>query len=140
MPLRLTIKTGSPTPIYRQIVDQICFAAATGAVLPGDAVPSVRGLAEQLVINPNTVAKAYTELRREGLIESQPGRGMFLADRRNVLTKAERLRRIRPLLNALARQAVISGLDADELRRLLDGEMKVVGQRPASGDRPCPTR
>lgn len=134
MPLNLTIKTGSPTPIYRQIVDQIYLAAATGAVQPGDEVPSVRGLAEQLVINPNTVAKAYAELRREGVIESQPGRGMFLADRRDVLTKAERLRRIQPLINALAEQAVMLGLDADKLRKLLDNELKKVGKRPASGD------
>ena len=66
MPLNLTIKTGSPTPIYRQIVDQVSLASATGAIRPGEAVPSVRALAEQLVINPNTVAKAYTELRQQG--------------------------------------------------------------------------
>jgi GntR family transcriptional regulator len=134
MPLNLTIKTGSPTPIYRQIVDQLYLAAATGTILPGDAVPSVRGLAEQLVINPNTVAKAYNELRREGVIESQPGRGMFLADRRDVLTKAERMRRIQPLLSALAEQAVMLGLDDDKLQKLLGDEMKKVGRRPASGD------
>lgn len=134
MPLRLTIKTGSPTPIYRQIVDQICFAAATGAILPGDAVPSVRRLAEQLVINPNTVAKAYTELRREGLIESQPGRGMFLANRRDILTKAERSRRIRPLLTALAQQAVMLGFSPDDLHKMFDGELKKLGKRPGSGD------
>ena len=136
MPLNLTIKTGSPTPIYRQITDQVCLAAATGAILPGEAVPSVRGLAEQLVINPNTVAKAYNELRREGVIESQPGRGMFLAERRDVLTKAERLRRVQPLVNALAEQAVMLGIDADELRKRLDKELKQVNKRPASGDKP----
>lgn len=134
MPLNLTIKTGSPTPIYRQIVEQISFAAATGEIRPGDAVPSVRGLAEQLVINPNTVARAYTELRREGLIESQPGRGMFLSDRRDILTKAERVRRIRPLLTTLAQQAVMLRFDPDELHKMIDREIKKVGQRPNRGD------
>ena len=126
MPLNLTIKTGSPTPIYRQIVDRVRLASATGAIRPGDAVPSVRALAEQLVINPNTVAKAYTELRREGVIESQPGRGMFLADKRDVLTKHERLRRIQPLLNALAEQAVMLGLDAEQMNKKLDQAMKQI--------------
>jgi len=133
MPLNLTIKTGSPTPIYRQIVDQICFAAATGAIQPGDAVPSVRGLAEKLVINPNTAARAYAELRGQGLIESQPGRGMFLSDRRDILTKAERVRRIRPLLTALARQAVMLRFGPDELHKMIDREIKAVGQRPDCG-------
>lgn len=130
MPLRLNIETGSSTPIYRQIVDQVCLAAATGTANPGDPIPSVRALAEQLIINPNTVAKAYAELRNDGVIESQPGRGMFITDRRDVLTKAERLRRIRPLLNALARQAVMSDLTADDLVRLLDAELKSLGKRP----------
>ena len=135
MPLNLSIKTGSTTPIYRQIVDQVCLAAATGAAKAGDEVPSVRGLAEQLVINPNTVAKAYAELRREGVIESQPGRGMFLANRRDVLTKSERLRRIQPLVSTLAEQAVMLGLDADELRKHLDKALKQASKRRPSGDK-----
>lgn len=136
MPLNPTIKTGSDTPIYRQIVDQVCLAAATGAVQPGDEIPSVRALAERLVINPNTAAKAYNELRREGVIESQPGRGMFIADRRNVLTKTERVRRIQPLLNTLAGQAVVLGLDTDELHKRLDQALKQANKPPASGDKP----
>ena len=82
MPLNLTIKTGSPTPIYRQIVDQVSFAAATGAIQPGDPGPSVRGLAEQLVINPNTVARAYNVLDQQGLISSKTGSGTFITDPR----------------------------------------------------------
>ena len=61
---------------------------------------------------------------------------MFLADRRDVLTKAERLRRIQPLLSALAEQAVMLGLNADKLQKMLDDELKKAGQRPSSGDKP----
>ncbi len=132
----LTIKTGSPTPIYRQIVDQICLAAATGEMQPGDAIPSVRTLAERLVINPNTVAKAYNELRRDGVIVSQPGRGMFITDKRDVLTKSERVRRIQPLLDALAEQSIMLDLDNSELHKRLDQALKQVGKPPASGEKP----
>ncbi len=133
MALRIKIQTGCDTPIYRQIVDQVHLAAATGTAKPGEAVPSIRGLAEQLVVNPNTVAKAYAELRNEGLIESQQGRGMTLCDRREVLTDSERMRRVRPLLSDLAKQAVMLGFNAQELSRMLKDECKALGQRPSKG-------
>ena len=70
MTFDLRISTGSSTPIFRQIVEQVRLAAAMGTLAAGDALPSVRALAERLVVNPNTIAKAYAELSREGVIEA----------------------------------------------------------------------
>ena len=75
----INVTTGAGTPIYRQIIDQVRLGVATGALLPGQAMPSVRSLAERLVVNANTVVKAYAELVRDGVLESQQGMGFFVA-------------------------------------------------------------
>jgi GntR family transcriptional regulator len=115
MALDFSISPGGAGPIFRQIVDQVRLAVATGRLVEGDQLPSVRQLAEQLVVNPNTVAKAYAELSRDGLVDSQPGRGLFVAKARQMYTKAERLRRIAPLLDAVVHEAVAVGLSPEEL-------------------------
>jgi GntR family transcriptional regulator len=81
----INITTGSGTPIYRQIVDQVRLAVATETVPAGHAMPSVRSLAEQLVLNANTVAKAYGELVRDGVLESHQGMGFFVAAHRRIV-------------------------------------------------------
>ena len=106
MAIDLKISPGSGTPIFRQIVDQVRLAVARKATVEGDQLPSVRALAERLVLNPNTVARAYAELSREGLIETRQGKGVFIASRRQVYTRAERLRRLEPALAALINEAV----------------------------------
>lgn len=88
----LHIDPSSGTPIYRQVVDQVSQAVASGVLRPGDRLPSVRELALQLTVNPNTIAKAYQELERDGVIETPRGRGSFVADREHRLPEAERLR------------------------------------------------
>ena len=79
MHLNLSIIPGNPAPIYRQISDQVRRAVGARALKVGDQMPSVRALAERLVINPNTVARAYAELARDGILDSQAGRGFFVA-------------------------------------------------------------
>jgi GntR family transcriptional regulator len=93
-PLMLEIATGDPRPINRQIVDGVRRHIATGELATGAALPSVRGLALQLSINPNTVAKAYSELTTEGWLESRPGLGVFVAPPRQRLSDEERERRL----------------------------------------------
>ena len=93
-PLMLEIATGDPRPINRQIVDGVRRHIATGELAVGAALPSVRGLALQLSINPNTVAKAYSELTTEGWLESRPGLGVFVAPPRQRLSDEERERRL----------------------------------------------
>ena len=70
----------SGTPVYMQLADQVRYAAASGALRPGDPLPSIRPLAEELRVNRNTVAKAYAELEGQGVIETLPGKGCFLKE------------------------------------------------------------
>src|SRR5512142_11463 len=76
MRFQVDFKTGKP--VYLQLVDQVRYAAASGALRPGDPLPSIRPLAEELRVNRNTIAKAYTELESQGVIETLPGKGCFL--------------------------------------------------------------
>ena len=96
MNLNILINTGSNVPIYKQITEQVRMAVATGRLTITDQLPSVRALAEDLVLNPNTVARAYADLAREGVIETRPGRGVFIIPKRKVLHPAEGRRRLEP--------------------------------------------
>jgi GntR family transcriptional regulator len=115
MPFIPEISTGSGIPIFRQVIDQIRLAVATGRLPAGQQLPSVRALAERLVVNPNTIAKAYTELARERVIETRQGRGVFVAPPRQIYTPAERARRMLPLLDAVVNEGTSLGFTPDEL-------------------------
>jgi len=84
--LKIEIVTGDSRPIFKQIIDGIRMEIGTGRLTPGSKLPSYRGLAIQLMINPNTVAKAYSELSTEGLIESRPGLGLFVCESKQLLS------------------------------------------------------
>ncbi len=120
---RIQITTGASQPIYRQIVDQVRHAVATGAVEVGDPLPSVRALATELVVNPNTIAKAFSALVRDGVIESQQGRGYFVAERRQIYTQKERARRLAEVMDPFLAEALSLGFDetqiVDEVRKRL---------------------
>jgi GntR family transcriptional regulator len=88
--VRLQVNFKSGLPVYLQIVEQVKAAAASGALQPGEALPSIRPVAEELKVNRNTVAKAYTELENEGLIETLPGKGCFLKQNHSPLRKEVR--------------------------------------------------
>ena len=92
--LMIQIATGDPRPIGKQIVDAVRMKIATAELATGDQLPSVRGLAQQLTINPNTVAKAYAELAAEGWLESRQGLGLYVAPPRQRLSDDERDRRL----------------------------------------------
>jgi GntR family transcriptional regulator len=115
MTFNLEISPGNPNPIFKQIVEQVRLAVRMGTLSEGDQLPSVRSLAERLLVNPNTVARAYGELMRDGLIDGQQGRGVFISRARQMYTKAERQRRISPLIDALANEGLWLGFTADEL-------------------------
>src|SRR5580704_11518681 len=88
MLFRIDFKSGKAA--YLQLVDQVRYAAACGAILPGEALPSIRPLAEELRLNRNTVAKAYTELESQGVIETIAGKGCFLKENHSPFTKQVR--------------------------------------------------
>lgn len=113
--LRIQITTGSSHPIYRQVVDQIRQAVGSGKIAVGDALPSVRALAKELVVNPNTIAKAYSSLVRDGVLESQQGRGYFVAQRREIYTRKERQRRLEKVMDPFLAEALTLGFDAEQI-------------------------
>ncbi len=123
MNLNIAINTGSATPIYKQITDQVRLAVATGRLAVGDQLPSVRALAEELVVNPNTVARAYTDLAREGLIESRAGRGVFVTRKRKMFTREEGRRRLEPLLEGLIGEAMVMDFTQEELRETFEKKL-----------------
>jgi GntR family transcriptional regulator len=126
----ISVTTGSGTPIYRQIVEQVRLAVATGALAAGEAMPSVRGLADRLVVNANTVVKAYAELVRDGVLESHHGLGFFVSQKRQIYSKAERLRRLHLALDAFVHEAVFLDFSAAEIRRAVDEKMAELDWHP----------
>jgi GntR family transcriptional regulator len=128
------INTGSDTPIYKQITDQARLAVSGGRLAVGDQLPSVRALAEELVVNPNTVARAYADLMREGLLESRAGRGVFIARKRKIYSRAEGRRRLEPLLNTLIGEAMVLDFTPEELRAAFEEKLGKWKQ-PKGGDR-----
>ena len=112
----------SGLPIYLQIVEQVKSAAASGALRPGEALPSIRPLSEEIRVNRNTVAKAYAELESQGVIETQPGRGCFLRENQSALKKDVR----RKLLARDVDQAIVQ---AHNLQVSREEFMKLVEER-----------
>lgn len=105
----LQIVTGDPRPIGRQITDGVKRAIAGGELQAGDALPSVRGLAQQLSVNPNTIAKAYAELTAEGWLHARAGLGLFVAEQRRRLSDEERERRLGQAVAGFVNEVI--GLD-----------------------------
>jgi len=119
MPVVLTVDPRSGVPLYLQVIEQVKRSVALGVLGSGEQLPTVKQLALDLTINPNTVAKAYRELERDGVIETAPGRGSFV--RSNGVaesTKAAATDVARDAMTAAVREAKSIGLSADEIRTL----------------------
>ncbi|MDA8746100.1 GntR family transcriptional regulator [Rubripirellula amarantea] len=127
--LKIQIITGGKVPIYRQIVDQIRSSIGARSLDVGDPLPSVRSLATELVVNPNTVAKAYSALVQDGVIESQQGRGYFVAQRREIYTKKERNRRLEEAIGPFLAEAVTLGFDENEIVSEIRKHFQKLAQR-----------
>lgn len=97
MIVQIALNHKSPVPLFEQLKEQIKLRVLAGALKPGDAVPSIRQLAVQLTVNPNTIAKVYRELELEGVLENRPGKGCFVAstDRSEEDRRQEREARVR---------------------------------------------
>ena len=128
-PLMLQIATGDPRPISRQIVDGVRRAVATGELAPGAQLPSVRGLATQLSINPNTVAKAYAELTAEGWLESRQGLGLYVAPPRQRLSLDEREKRMDEAVSRFVHDVIVLDYSADEVLGRIDQELRAFAPR-----------
>jgi GntR family transcriptional regulator len=125
------VHPASGIPLYLQIEQQVKHAVAAGVLRTDDALPSVRRLAADLRINPNTVARAYQNLEREGVIRTVQGGGTFVADGTPSLLKAERVRRIRPLARQVAVEASQLGLTPEQALRILEEELEALERSAA---------
>lgn len=122
--MALRVDPSQPEPLFQQLVHAVKHDVATGALRPGDRLPSVRDLSKELVLNPNTVAKAYQALEAEGVTLSRRGAGTFVAERSQVLKGAERKRRFREAVEAALADAVHLGLSAEEVRSAFEAAVK----------------
>ena len=105
----------SGVPVYRQLIDQVQGAIATGALKPGEQLPTVRLVAVELAINPNTVSRAYREMEIRGILDTQQGTGTFISDRQTEPTQEERQRQLSQLVGEFVSRAGAAGLTVDEL-------------------------
>jgi GntR family transcriptional regulator len=117
------IEPDSPVPIWEQIVAQVTFAIASGVLEVGTLIPSVREVAVRLVVNPNTVAKAYQELERRCVVESRRGKGMEVTADAPELCRLQRQEIIRNRVRQALREAVSSALSPDDIRSLVEEEL-----------------
>ena len=122
--VEFAIQTASGIPIYQQLAEQIYAAVARGRLRPDERLPSVRELSQTLVVNPNTVARAYTELERQGAVYTRPGMGVFVSAARAALPKKVRRERLQQAIDQLLIEAVQIGCDSEEVLELVDERIK----------------
>lgn len=112
-------------PIYVQLVEQVKHAIETCALGPGDQLPGIRALAQEIVVSPNTVIKAYAELEREGLIEVRHGSGAFVADTGARRDRGKRIRAAQSAVRELIAKLRRRGIMDDEIRRYVEAELEL---------------
>ena len=113
--MTLKIDQRSGVPVYRQIIDQVLGGVAAGSLRPGDQLPTVRQLAVDLAINPNTVVRAYRELEIREVLATQQGTGTFLTNKKPPIDELERRRRIGQLCGELLSRAGAEGIELSEI-------------------------
>ena len=122
--MHLRVDPRSAEPIFEQIVFQVKTAAARGDVQSGDRLPSVRELAKELSINPNTVARAYDTLENQGVIVRKQGSGCFLTGETSSLELAQRKRKLEELISRAVTEGYHLGFDGDDLRKSLEKRLR----------------
>jgi GntR family transcriptional regulator len=119
----------SGVPIYLQLMEQVKHSIETGALRPGEQLPGIRPLAEELVINPNTVAKAYRELEHAGIIELRQGAGAFVADNARIDRLADKLKSAQAVVSGAVAKLRGQGITDAEIRRLMEAELAGINRR-----------
>jgi GntR family transcriptional regulator len=120
------IHAESPTPIYEQIMTQVIFGVASGALEAGARVPSVRDLADQLVVNPNTVARAFQELERRKVVQVRRGLGMEVTPEAPEICRSQQKQIVRGRIREALRLAASSALTPEEVRQIVEEELSHV--------------
>src|SRR5213595_2868771 len=124
--MQLHISTGDGLPIYLQIASQIKYLADSGRLAPGDEIPPIRALAQQLLVNPNTVARAYLELEREGVVSKRHGSGTYISNTGSPLARRERMKILTERTDALLAEARNMDVPLGELIKLLRERQEVL--------------
>jgi GntR family transcriptional regulator len=122
--LHFHIDPHSGIPIYRQLMDQVKYYAASAILKPGDMLPSIRQLSKDLAVNPTTIVKAYSELQHEGIIELRHGKGVFLTEVSRRMTALERGAALRRPARQLAMEASQMGVSEQEVLRVVKEELE----------------
>ncbi|MDA0589885.1 MAG: GntR family transcriptional regulator [Planctomycetota bacterium] len=117
--MQIHVSDSDGTPFYQQVVTQIKFLVASGRLEEGEQLPPVRKLAEQLLINPNTVARAYRELEAEGVVASRRGAGVFVSNAGSPLSRKEKTRILGERIDALLAESQQLGFDLESVVKLL---------------------
>nr|WP_241493384.1 MULTISPECIES: GntR family transcriptional regulator [Kordiimonas] len=125
--LSIQIVTGDSRPIFKQIVDGIRMEVAKGSLPPGAKLPSVRGLAMQLMINANTVAKAYGELTALGLVEARQGLGLFVTEPRQLLSDEEQQKRLDAAVGAFINEVAYLSYDSEHIIKAVQDALTSLG-------------
>ena len=133
MLLQINYKSGKP--VYLQVVDQIKAAAASGAIQAGESIPSIRPLAEELRVNRNTIAKAYTELESQGVIETIPGKGCFIRANNSPLKKEVRRKLLIEEIDQVIVQAHHLQVPGAELLNLVRDRLAVIEERQRANEK-----
>jgi GntR family transcriptional regulator len=128
-PFQFGLDLHSGVPVYRQIIDQVAGGIAASALAGGDQLPTVRQLAVDLAINPNTVIRAYRELEIRGVLETQQGTGTFISHQRVERDTAERQRRLSQIVGEWAARAGSEGFTVEELIEQLQDFRKDAGKK-----------
>lgn len=118
--MQLHITTADGVPIYQQIVNQVKYLVASGRLSPGDEMPPIRVLAERLIVNPNTVARAYRELEAAGVVEKRRTAGTYVSEQGSPLARKERMKILTERVDALLAESRQMDVSYDELVKLLD--------------------
>jgi len=122
------LNTAGGQPLYLQLMQQVRHAIETGVLADGDLMPGIRTLAEQLVVSHNTVAKAYTELAHEGLLELRHGSGAYVSAKRRIQSRAEQLRIGGERIRAVVEELRAGGLTEQEIGRLFEAALTELTQ------------
>jgi GntR family transcriptional regulator len=117
--MQIHIQAQGGVPIYLQVMQQIKYLVVSGRLKPGEELPSIRVLAEQLLVNPNTIARAYRELESAGVVEKRRTAGTYIADAGSPLARKERLKLLKQQIDGLLVEAFQMGFELDEVLKLV---------------------
>ena len=129
--MQIHISANDGVPIYLQIVNQVKYLVACGRLGPGEELPPIRALAEQLLVNPNTIARAYMELERDGIVAKRHGSGTYVSDAGSPLARKERMKILSERADALLAEAHHLNVDLESVIDLLKQRRKLLNKEPS---------